>query len=293
MRIRKEKPKREKIELTRKERLIKLGIYLFIGLFALGFIWKVFAHERADQLQKKKELVKSCYDTMYIASGYTLSYTIDVSYIVKNSNGTVGTVSMTYLANEEVDQVNRLKKVTLVSQGYVMDTEYYDSQVYYYGDGRVVREVFNNVGEMTSYEESEIETSFEYNPMLSFATMILEKPGEFKLKGGDKTITGSIALEDISNFLLFCPYSALFDGLKNTRYYDDQVNKITITTDNGIFKTALIDITRTASSLVGPFYEELGSTVEVDHYTITMYVESWEQPKIELPPKPEEGEVTE
>lgn len=291
MRLRKSKQKEEKVKLTWKERLIKLGIYLFIGIFAFGFIWTVFAHERADKLQKKKDLVQSCYDTMYIASGYILSYTIDVSYVITNSNGSAGTVTMTYLANEEVDQVNQRKRVTLVSQGYVMDTEYYDSQVYYYGDGRVIREVFDNVGEMTSYEESETEISFEYNPMLSFASMILDNPGEFVLKGGDKTIAGSISLKDISNFLMFCPYSALFNDLENTRYYVDQVNKITITTDNGYFKTSVIDLTRTAASLVGPFYEEMGSTVEVDHYTITMYVESWEKPEIEMPEQ--KGEISE
>lgn len=293
MRLRKEKrakrkqEKKQKVKLTWKQRLLQAVIYIIVGFLSLSAFVSIFAHERSNQTKKKKEIATTCFETMYVASGYTMSYTIDVTYMVKNADKTADTVSMAYQAKEEIDQVHKKKKISLISAGRVMNTNIYESQVLYYGDGKLIRQEYSEIGELLSEKEEPAEVTFEYNPMLTFASMILEKPGEFKMKGEGKTITGSISLSDISSFLNLFPYSALFSGIEKNKYFTDQVNKITITNNNGYFQSAVIDLKNIASTLIGPFYNEVGASVEVSQYTITIYMESWEQPTIELP----EGEI--
>lgn len=291
MRLRKEKRKegkQQKVKLTWKQRIIYAVIYIIVGFLSLSVFIAIFAHERGEETKKKKEIVQSCYETMYIASGYTLSYTIDVSYLIKYSDyTTASTVSLAYQAKEEVDQVNQKKKITLISSGRVADTDIYEHQVLYYGDGRMIQQEYSSIGDLLSTKEEPAEVTFDYNPMLTFASVILEKPGEFRIKNDNKTITGSISLKDISSFLNLFPYSALFSGIEDNKYFTDQVNKITITNDNGYFKSAVLDLKNIASTLISPFYNEVGASVEVSQYTITIYMESWEQPTIVLP----EGEI--
>lgn len=290
MRVSKAKRRRQKEQkpkLTWKQRLVKFVIYVIVTFMVFSAIWVIMTHENAEKKKKKKEIAQSCYETMYIAPGYTLSYTIDVAYIVKYPNQTAGVVTMAYQAEEKVDQLNKRKRIDLISIGRVLETDIYEHQILYYADGKLITERYNDIGERLSYKEEPEEVSFDYNPMLSFATIILEKPGEFRIKNDNKTISGSVSLKDISSFLNLFPYSALFSGIEDNKYFTDQVNKIKITNNNGYFQSAVIDLKSIASTLIGPFYSEIGASVEVSQYTITLNMVSWEQPTIELP----EGEI--
>lgn len=279
------KQKSEKVSKKEplKYRIIRAAAYLICASIVFSIFWAIMTHEKQVDIRKKKEIVQRCYETMYIANGYTLSYTIECSYLVKYSNGTAGTVSMAYQAQEEIDQYNQKKKITLISVGRVMDSDIYNHQVLYYEGGNLITEEYDDVGELVSSKTEPMEISFDYNPMLTFASMVLDKPGEFRLKNEGKTIKGSISLKDISSFLNLFPYSALFSGVENNKYYTDEVNSITITNNNGFFTSAVINLKNIAASLVGPFYSEAGAAVEVNQYTITLNMVSWETPTIEIP----------
>lgn len=275
----KEKHQPELRATSKKEVWTKRLAILIIFSMVFGVYAIVSITERQKRRQDKLAYVRNMYETMAMSQGYTLDYTIDSRYIV----GT-GFVEIHYLAHEEVDQLNQRKKLTLRTYGTYMGTDIDTLQIYYYHDGKCLQETryLDEAGEEKStFSETTEPMDYSYNPMLALAVMVTDHPSEYKKKGN--SISGSVSLEDINTLLAMCPFNTLFQGIEGLNCYGKQVNSITISSDGERFKSALIDLDSVAFYMLQPVYEERGQSLDVDTYRISIIVDSWEVPVIEIP----------
>lgn len=228
------------------------------------------------------------YESMLLSGGFTMTYNLEVEYLITTTNQRS---VLHYIAKEETDQVGKKKKITLSTTGTAGGSEINTKQIYYYQNGKCVvdtRYIDDNGEEKSNYKTYDEEVSFDYNPMLAIATMVLDKPGEYKKK--QNTLYGSVAIKDIHTFLSMCPFNTLYSGIENVSCYKDQVNDIMIVSDGEKFTSLTIDLKPTAWYIIKNFYEEQGLSIEVSTYRITMTATSWETPEIEVPEITEESE---
>lgn len=264
--------------MWKKRLAILLVITMLIGVYAIAH-----SIERSKRDKSKQDFVKQMYDSMAVSQGFTLKYTLDVNYDVNHKN-----VELHYLATEELDQVGQKKKLTIRTYGDYMGTTLDQSEIYYYEGTRCIREtIFTDAegNEHHNFEESIEDISYQYNPMLPLALMISEMPGEFKLSETKKTIRGSVALEDVKTFLDLCPFSNLYSGIENMNCYDEQVNDLMIVadTETNRFKSVALDMTTVSFYMLRDAYEEQGMAVKSKSYRMTVSVESWYTPGIDMP----------
>ena len=285
----KEKHQPELTATSKKEVWAKRLAILIIFSMVFGVYAIVSINERQKRRQDKLSYVRNMYETMAMAQGYTLDYTIDSRYIVGTSF-----VEIHYLAHEEVDQANQRKKLTLRTYGTYMGTDIDTLQIYYYHDGKCLQEnryIDESGEEKSTFSETTEAMDYSYNPMLALAVMVTDHPGEYKKKGN--SLNGSVSLEDINTLLSLCPFNNLFQGIEGLSCYGKQVNSLTISSDGERFKSALIDLDSVAFYMLQQVYEERSLSLDVDTYRITIIVDSWETPVIEIPEvNLKEGEVT-
>lgn len=268
-----------KTATTKKEvRAKRLAILLiFTTVFSIYAI--VNANEKRKRRAEKVEFVNQIYENMAQKNGYTLRYSLDTIYYVNHKK-----IELHYSTIEEVDKAGKKKKMTMRTYGDYMGTELDTLQIFYYQDTKCIMEtvyVDGNGNEQHSYETSTEDISYDYNPMLSLALLITEKPGEFKMK--KTTIRGSVSLKDVNTFLALCPYNNLYKGIEKLNCYKEQANNLMITSDGTIFKEAVLDMTVTSFYMLRDAYEDQGLPVRVESYRLSVSAESWEQPVIEIP----------
>lgn len=265
----------------KQEKWIKrLAILLIISVF-LGSFAIVRSIESSRKRKEKKQFVQTLYESMLLSGGFTMTYSLEVEYLVTTTNQRS---VLHYIAKEETDQVGKKKKITLSTTGSSGGAEINTKQIYYYQNGKCVldtRYVDKNGEEKSSYEVFDEEVSFDYNPMLAIANMVMEQPGEFKKK--QNTLYGSVSIKDINTFLAMCPFNTLYSGIENVSCYKDQVNDIMIVSDGEKITSLTIDLKPTAWYIIKNFYEEQGLSIEVNTYRITMTATSWDIPEIEVP----------
>lgn len=285
-------PSESKLPANIEERLLKdkrqqkwikwLSLILVFAIMFTSFIL-VLNHDRAERRKKKIEFVRGLYESMYISNGFTLTYSLDVKYSI-TSGTLLQNAELHYIAKEETDQLGKKKRLTLTMTGNVTGTEITTKQIYYYDDGKCVQEtqyVDDDGQKKSRFEERNEEISYEYNPMLALATMVMDKPGEYTKK--QNTLYGSVAMSDIDTFLKMCPFNTMFEGIESLECYEKQVNKLTIISDGTKINTVTVDLKPTAWFLVKNFYEEQNMSIEMEEYRLTMMVDSWEIPVIEMP----------
>lgn len=273
----------------KQERWIKrLSILIVLGIF-LGSFAIVRSIESSKKRKEKREFVQRLYESMLLSGGYEMTYTLEVQYLITTTNQRA---ELHYVAKEETDQINKKKRITLSTTGKVAGAEINTKQIYYYQNGKCIldtRYVDDDGKEASSFKTTDEEVNFDYNPMLSMANMVMDKPGEFKKK--QNTLYGSVAISDISTFLKMCPFNTLYSGIENLSCYKDQVNDIMIVSDGEKITSLTIDLKPTAWYLIKNFYEEQGLSIQVETYRITMTATSWEVPNIEVPEITEESEA--
>ena len=268
-------------EVGKQEKWIKrLAILIIVSIF-LGSFAIVRSIESSRKRKEKREFVQRLYNSMYLSSGFTMTYNLEVEYLITT---TKQRAVLHYVAKEETDQVNKKKKITLSTTGSVSGAEINTKQIYYYQNGKCVLEtryVDDDGVEKSSYKTYDEEVTYDYNPMLAIANMVNEKPGEYKKK--QNTLYGSVAISDISTFLKMCPFNTLYSGIESLSCYKDQVNDIMIVSDGERITSLTIDLKPTAWYMIRNFYDEQGLSIEVQTYRITMTATSWETPEIEVP----------
>ena len=236
--------------------------------------------------------MRSLYENMYISDGFSLDHQIEVTFDVMDANGTrVDTVNMRYMAKEDVDQYGQKKKLSLRTEGTVMGNSILIMQDYYYDNkccimDKITEDEQGNIKH--EFEKTDVPGNFDYNPMLSLAVLISDKPGEFTLTAN--RLNGSISLQDIGTFLQLCPFNDLFKGVENLDCFDKQVNELVLFSDGSRLQSLTLDLSRVAYFLVSPIYLEQGLNVKIQTYRMTVFVNSWETPKIEMPNMEETNE---
>ena len=272
-------------KVERQEKLVKRIAILIVFCLVITVIAVTCSKESRDRKNKKLNYMRSLYENMYISDGFTLNYQIEVSFdVTDNTSMKVDTVNMRYMATEEVDQYGKKKKLHLHTEGMVMGNSIQIMQDYYYDDKTCIMDTITEDAQgnlQHKLEKLDSVANYEYNPMLSLAVLVSDQPGEFTLTAN--RLNGSISLADIGTFLQLCPFNDLFKGIENMDCFDKQVNELVLFSDGSRLQSLTLDLSRVAYFLVSPIYLEQGLNIKIQTYRMTVFVDSWETPKIEMP----------